>query len=616
MKKLVLFCALLFLWGGMGFSQTVLYEDNLDSYAANSFLAVVNPTWWTTWSNNPGSGEDIQILTSFSHSAPNSGSADKTGGQSDAIFKLGNKVSGKYEVTWYMYVETGKCGYYNFQHFQSPGIEWAFEIYFRTSGDFELLEGGNTIFGTYPKDTWYQCKHEIDLDADEIKLYINGNLVQTWPFSNEAQNPGGTLQLGGVDFFAGEKTGTGELPGYFIDDIYFAELESGNDPIIGVSPTSVSAWLVDGTTSRDLTVSNTGLSDLTYDVNVVYDLDVLKNGIVQPKENGYSVKKALSNISVAQSNGITPAPISDASAQLHYDGDNNSAIGWNTPPVTVTVAARFPNVMTLPYAGLDLTSVEVFVNELNAPPATNLMTLKIYGMGNTYEPGPILHEQTFTPMGMNWETITLTSPVKITGEDIWVGYQFTQTDAGIYIPGTDAGPANPNGDFLSTGVGWSHLAPALDYNWNIRANLNGNVAPHWLTVAPMAGTVPPAETDNLLLTFNAASLSIGQYHAILKLLSNDPVTPVLDVPVTLDVVGVGMAEVENLAIMVYPNPSKSKLNVTTNSVIKSIVITDARGMILYQGINSSVDVSSFAQGIYFVKVETNKGTSNIKFIKN
>ena len=219
-------------------------------------------------------------------------------------------------------------------------------------------------------------------------------------------------------------------------------------------------------------------------------------------------------------------------------------------------------------------------------------------------------------MGMNWETITLTTPVKITGEDIWVGYQFTQTDAGIYIPGTDAGPANPNGDFLSTGVGWSHLSPGLDYNWNIRANLNGNVAPHWLTVAPMTGTVPPAESDDLLLTYNAAGLAIGQYHATMKLLSNDPETPVLDAPVTLDVVGVGIGEVEKVAVMVYPNPSKSKLNVTTNSTVKNVTITDARGMILYQGINSSIDVSSFAQGVYFVKVETNNGTSNIKFIKN
>jgi hypothetical protein len=617
MKKLVLFCVSLFLWAGMGFSQTVLYEDNLDSYAANSFLAVVNPTWWTTWSNNPGSGEDIQISTSFAHSTPNSGSADKIGGQTDAILKLGNKVSGKYEVTWYMYVETGKCGYYNFQHFESPGIEWAFEIYFRTGGAIELLEGGNTINGNYPKDAWFQCKHEIDLDADEIKFYLDGTLIHTWPFSNEASAPGGTLQLGGVDLFAGEASGSGEVAGFFIDDVYYAEIESGNNPVINVTPSSIFAWLVDGTTGiRDAMVSNTGTADLTYNVNIVYDLDAHKSATVLPNASGNSVKRTLSNISAAPSSGITPAPISDASAQLHYDGDNYTAVGWNTPPITITVAARFPNAMTLPYAGLDLTSVEVFVNDLNAPPASNLMTLKIYGMGNTYEPGPVLHQQTFTPMGGGWETITLTAPVKITGEDIWVGYQFTQTDAGIYIPGTDGGPANPNGDFLSSGVGWSHLSPGLDYNWNIRANLNGNVAPQWLTVAPMSGTVPPAGSDDLLLTFNAAGLAIGQYHATMKFLSNDPVTPVLDALVTLDVVGVGIDENEKLGIMVYPNPSKSKLNITVNSTLKNIVITDARGMVMYQGNSSSIDVSGFAQGVYFVKVETQKGTSNIKFIRN
>jgi len=222
MKKLLLLFISLFIWTGVGFSQTILYSDNFDSYVANSFLAVVNPIWWTTWSNLPSSGEDIQIKTTFAHSAPNSGSVDTVGGQTDGILRLGDKVSGKYELTWWMYVETGKCGYYNIQHMQSPGMEWAFYIYFRTNGALELKEGGDTITSTYPKDTWFEVKHEIDLNGDEIKLYINGTLLHTWPFSNWAGATGGTKQLGSVNFWAGEQTGSGELPGYYFDDVYYA----------------------------------------------------------------------------------------------------------------------------------------------------------------------------------------------------------------------------------------------------------------------------------------------------------------------------------------------------------------------------------------------------------
>ena len=67
-----------------------------------------------------------------------------------------------------------------------------------------LLTAGDVDYNfTYPKDTWFEVKHEIDLDIDNIKLTVNGNLVHEWPFSYQASSASGTKQLGGVDFFAG-----------------------------------------------------------------------------------------------------------------------------------------------------------------------------------------------------------------------------------------------------------------------------------------------------------------------------------------------------------------------------------------------------------------------------
>jgi len=616
MKKILFLFAMLFMFAGYVSSQTVLYEDNLDSYSLNSFLAVDNPTWWTTWSNAPGGGEDIQIRNNFASSTPMSGSADKTGGQTDCILKLGNKVSGAYELKWKMYIETGKCGYYNIQHMQSPGIEWAFEIYFRAAGTIELQVAGNTIAGSYIKDQWFEVKHEIDLDKDSISLYIDGILLNKWKFSDQASAAGGTLQLGGVDLFAGELTGSGETAGFYVDDFYFAETATAVVPIITVNPTSVSKWLVDATNGTDsVIVANTGTAALTFDANIVYNYTKKKNApVTMGTDNAISVKRSLTNAALDP----TPTPggaasATDASAQLHYDGDNASAVGWNSPPITVTVAARFPNSMTLPYAGMDLTAVELFVNDLNA--SGNLMKVKIFGMGNTYEPGTLLYEQSFTPIGASWETITLTTPVKITGEDLWVGYQFTQTDANIFIAGTDGGPADPNGDFLSTGVGWSHLSSSIDQNWNIRADLEGTVAPHWLTCAPMSANVAAGDDQKLTLNFTTAGLTLGTYHAVVKLLSNDLTNPVLDVPVTLTVVGVGINELEKIGVMVYPNPVTDVLNIKTDGTIRNITVTDLSGKIVYKGIDQSISISSLSNGVYFVKVETAQGVANTKFIK-
>ncbi len=232
MKKALFLFVALFMLTGFVKSQTILYQDNLDSYTLNSFLAVNNPTWWTTWSNAPGGNEDLQILNTFSHSSSMSGSADLVSAATDAVLKLGDRTTGVYELKWWMYIQTGKCGYYNIQHMQVPGTEWAFEIYFRTNGDIQLLAGSSTpITGTYPKDTWFEVKQIINLDGDNITLFINGVSIHTWPFHYQASLTTGTNQLGGVDFFAGEFSGSGESPAFFIDDISFIQNPVGINEI-------------------------------------------------------------------------------------------------------------------------------------------------------------------------------------------------------------------------------------------------------------------------------------------------------------------------------------------------------------------------------------------------
>ncbi len=594
---------------------TVLLEDDMETYPLNSYLAVENPTWYTTWSNAPGTGEDALIKSDFSHSATKSALVDKTGGATDLILKLGNKTTGKYELTWWAYLEADKCGYYNLQHFESPGIEYAMEVYLRTSGDGELLAGSATAIPfTYPKATWFEIKHMIDLDNDNIQLYVNGVMVHEWPFSNESGAAGGTKQLGGVDFYAGEKSGTTEVPKYYFDDVYYVQLGAASDPAISVSPTSLSAFMdLSSTSMQELTISNTGTSDLEYNINILFGSDSPDQAIT-PEATVPQQKKSLSlsNCSATPTSGASRAPA--ATAVLHYDGDNASAIGWNTVPTTVSVAARFPNALVLPYAGMVIESVEVYINNLNV--GSNEMTLKIFGMANSFEPGALLHSQTFTPDALSWNTIVLTTPVVLNGQDIWVAYQFTQSDAGIFIPGTDAGPSNPNGDYISTGVGWSHLSnnPDLAYNWNIRANLSGDATPQWLSVSPMSGTIAPDGNEVLEVTFNSTGLTYGIYEGTIRILNNDPENDQLDVPCMLSI-SVGVDELDKVAVMVYPNPAENVLNILSNDQVIKVTVMNLSGKVVFTGNTKSIDISKMASGVYFLQTQTARGISNIKFTK-
>jgi hypothetical protein len=516
---------------------TTLYSDNFESYAVGDFIAVQNPTWWTTWSNLPGSGEDGEIKDDFASSPTKSVLLDVVPSASDLILKLGNRVSGSYDLNWKEYVETGKAGYFNIQHFQEPGIEWAYEVYFDANGTGRLLAGSTTPYAfSYPKDTWFSVQNLINIDADSVTLIINGVTVLEWPFHWQGGETTGTNQLGGVDFFAG--AATGETPKAHFDDLNFLQLIGATDPIIALDPLSITADAPSGgAVEKQITVTNDGAADLNYQVSVIYNLGTQSANATSLEGQATAIRSlGYGNASVdpdARPASYNPVPDDFV---LHYDGDNFSAIGWSSVPISPIVAAKFPTNLTLPHAGMRISSVDLYTQDAGTD-----FILKIYDMGNSYMPGTLLVSQAFTAQSLTWNTVTLTNPVYITGADIWVGYQFTQDVAGTYIPGTDAGPHNPNGDFISSGVGWSHLSnnPDLDYNWNIRANLTGTPITQWLSIAPASGVITPGNSEPLTVTCDATGLDAGTYTALLRFVSNDPESPQIDVPVTFEVTAGG-----------------------------------------------------------------------------
>ena len=587
-----------------------LYVDDFESYSVGEYIAVVNPTWWTTWSNLPGSGEDGLIVDDYASSPTKSIIIDEDPSASDLILKLGDRTSGTYGLNWMGYVETGFAGYYNVQHFEAPGIEWAFEVYFLEDGSGELYAGSSTpITFTYPKDTWFAIENNINIDEDWVTLIIDGVIVYSWPFSWESTGTGGTNQLGGVDFFAGAVTG--ETPKWYFDDVEFLQLTGELDAVIAIDPTSITTSTDPGTIVQEtLTLTNEGAADLEYDIVVIYPMSTdnagatLTGNATTVKTLGYNSTSADPNAKPAAYNPPTDDVV------LHYDGDNFSAIGWNSAPITVSVAARFTPDLTGPYAGMMIYSVDLYIND----PGENFI-LKIWDMGTSYQPGTLLVNQPFTGTSLSWNNVQLDNPVYISGGDVWVGYQFTQPAIDLFIPGTDAGPNDPNGDFLSSGVGWSHLSdnPELPYNWNIRANLTGDPIELWLSAAPATGTITPGNTEEITVTCDATNLGVGIYNGILRVLSNDPENPQIDVPVTLDVF-VGVPEVpEEVSVSVYPNPATDHVSITTASELKRIEIFNQIGQMVYsrdiKGKTFDLNTQGFSTGVYTMKVITSDGQS-------
>jgi hypothetical protein len=71
-------------------------------------------------------------------------------------------------------------------------------------------------------------------------------------------------------------------------------------------------------------------------------------------------------------------------------------------------------------------------------------------------------------------------------------------------------------------------------------------------------------------------------------------------------------------IKIYPNPVKDELRIENGELkINRMEIVDLSGKAIYQfnGLRNQINVSTLSQGIYFVKIETDKGIVTQKFVK-
>jgi len=79
-------------------------------------------------------------------------------------------------------------------------------------------------------------------------------------------------------------------------------------------------------------------------------------------------------------------------------------------------------------------------------------------------------------------------------------------------------------------------------------------------------------------------------------------------------------EIVNLqeAVRIYPNPARNELNIATteNLTIKTLSVFDLAGRTVNNPTGlSQIDVSNLSQGVYFIRIETDKGTVTKRFIK-
>ena len=126
-----------------------------------------------------------------------------------------------------------------------------------------------------------------------------------------------------------------------------------------------------------------------------------------------------------------------------------------------------------------------------------------------------------------------------------------------------------------------------------------------------------ADEVNPVIAIPSGTLSIGIHHLFIRVkdasgvwshyegreFTNDPL---------------GMESNDLYKITLYPNPTNSILNVQMQQKIEAINIVDTSGRTtaIKTLSSNSIDVSSLANGVYFIEITTVDGQFRKKFIKN
>ena len=220
MKRIILFAGSIAITSALS-AQVIIVNENFDGYASGDLVAQTIGAPWNTWTQAPGGADDAPLSDEQAYSAPLSikvtGAA--AGGPVDLILGLGNRTSGIYGLSFFMYIPAGNGGYFNLQHNEIPGAgSWMADITFAPDGTIAYLVNSVTATGTYPADQWFNVILAVDLNSLQGTVAINGTIQYTW-----LTNVPGPSQLGGVDIFAYAGGGT-NAPLFYIDDVIFTDL--------------------------------------------------------------------------------------------------------------------------------------------------------------------------------------------------------------------------------------------------------------------------------------------------------------------------------------------------------------------------------------------------------
>ncbi len=600
-----------------GADDQVLINDDFEAYTVGNHIAeeaiAAGNDWWTTWTNAPGGNEDGVIAEA------GDSKCGYISGANDNVLLLGGQESGQYDLEFSIFCEEGKYGYFNILHeFNGSGSTWAMQAYLNATNDGSTASttysvghgtvhaGGNSN-GDIPAvvNEWMHFRIHVDCDGDTAELFYSSETTQPeeisivswqWSLDSFGSNVVGR-KMDAMDFFAPNAT----LGCYYLDNFVYTRIGQETHAALDFDVDDITAWVAeDDVQSVDVTISNA---------------------------EGTSIGDWTGWIDFGMGEG------GSSTSQINYDGEvgtNSQLVGLNVEePTLVEVGAMFPGSAYAGSAmGTQIVSAQYvfFTNSetstIGIEPNTSV-TFRIYGQGMNGQPGEVLAEKVAPYSAVvpdDFTTVTFDTPVDLTGYNVWVTCEYTQSVSG-YAMSFDGGTPSGNGDYYRTNGGGafskcSEVFSEVYGNFHIRINCQGTpVSANWASLSKPEGSIAIGESDVVSVNFNSIGLEDGTTEEATAIFNtNDPENAQVRIPVRMivDYTSVGENVVDTYEI--YPNPATTSVTLKGED-LSYVAIYNVAGQLVrvvkLENVVNTIDMNVEA-GVYFFNIYDNNGGNAIQ----
>jgi hypothetical protein len=343
---------------------------------------------------------------------------------------------------------------------------------------------------------------------------------------------------------------------------------SGTDPVITLDPLVISSTQVSNVVvNKDLQIGNTGGSNLNWEVyqGPVGGQSILPLNTTTPIETGGNQTfiigddlLAFSALDVEGTSVTPPPPVIDADQvnithSYSLDIVSGNSVACTPDEGATTSANQYLRTFTLADFGISddfvINQVTFGIENLSA---TRNITVNLYTLNGAFTYANLTKIGT-TTTSLAAQSLTLvnvpvsgTAPtgstlvVEVAAGDFsgeaafFIGSNTLGQTAPSYIAAVNCGLTEPT-DLASIGFSNMHIVMSVTGSVGDALVCDAPGSVGWVNVAPLSGTVAPAGSQVVGITFDSTALAANTYTANLCISSNDPSTPLSVVPLSLTV---------------------------------------------------------------------------------